>query len=394
MGTQQQSRANDICAHYLEKGHWKRDYPKLPPKQGMFVVEVNMVTNSASCVLDTGCGAHICNDLQVLQRSRKLSKDEVVLRLGDGKAVAAEAVGTINLVISDHVRLELKDCYFVPSMIKNIISIPLLDNAGFEFLVNKNCFYLMKDGSSHLLGKLNNGLYILQRSDWIMTAQNKRKLDNLENAQIWHAKLGHISQDRIKRLVDSKSLKIDNLKNLPACESCLKGKMTRKPFVGQSTLANGLLDLIHTDVCGPLNTQARGGFSYFIIFTDDHSRYGYVYLMRYKSEAFVRFKEFRFEVENPTDRKIKTLRSDRGGEYLSGEFLDYLKENGIVSQWTPPGTPQLNGVVERRNRTLLDMVGSMMSFIELPFSFWGYALETTARLLNMASSKSVAQTPY
>ncbi|KAL0292374.1 UNVERIFIED_CONTAM: hypothetical protein Sradi_6991400 [Sesamum radiatum] len=210
MGIQQQSRANDICAYCREKGHWKRDSANLSSDQGMFVVEVNMITNSASWVLDIGCGAHICNDLQVLQRSRKLSQDEVVHRLGDGKAVAAEAVGIINLVISDHVKLELKDCYFVPSMIKNIISIPLLDNTSFEFLINKNCFYLMKDGSSHLLGKLNNGLYILQRSDWIMTAQNKRKLGNLENSQIWHARLGHISQDRMKRLVDSKSLEIDN----------------------------------------------------------------------------------------------------------------------------------------------------------------------------------------
>ncbi|KAL0328091.1 UNVERIFIED_CONTAM: hypothetical protein Scaly_2241700 [Sesamum calycinum] len=106
----------------------------------------------------------------------------------------------------------------------------------------------------------------------------------------------------------------------------------RKPFVGQSKLANGLLDLIHIDVCGPLNTQARGGFSYFITFTYDHSRYGYVYLMRYKSEVFVRFKEFRLEVENQTGCKIKTLRSDRGGEYLSGEFIDYLKENGYPKE--------------------------------------------------------------
>ncbi|KAL0345559.1 UNVERIFIED_CONTAM: hypothetical protein Sradi_4387200 [Sesamum radiatum] len=74
--------------------------------------------------------------------------------------------------------------------------------------------------------------------------------------------------------------------------------------------------------------------------------------------------------------------------------MDYLKENGILSQWTPPGTPQLNGVAERRNRTLLDMVRSMMSFTELPPSFWGYALETAAKLLNIAPSKSVPQTPY
>ncbi|KAL0405945.1 UNVERIFIED_CONTAM: hypothetical protein Slati_3908400 [Sesamum latifolium] len=163
---------------------------------------MNMITNATCWVLDTGCGAHIWNNLQVLERSRKLSKDEMILRLGDGKVVAAEAVGSLSLVVSDHIRIELKDCYYVPR------------------------------------------------------------------------------------------------------------KMTKKPFVGQSAIANSLLDFVRTDVCGPLNTPARGGYSYFIIFTDDHSRYGYVYLMRYKSKAFGRFKEYRLEVENQTGHKIKALRSD------------------------------------------------------------------------------------
>ncbi|KAL0462876.1 UNVERIFIED_CONTAM: Retrovirus-related Pol polyprotein from transposon TNT 1-94 [Sesamum latifolium] len=249
-GVSQQSKANDVCAFIaMERG--------------------------------TGRGSvHKPSPTQVLQRSRKLSKDEMILRLGNGNAVAAEAVGSLSLVI-------------------------------------------------------------------------------------WHARLGHISKDRIRRLVDTKSLEIDDLDHLPTCESCLKGKMTKKPFVGQSAIAKGLLNLVHTDVCGPLSIPTRGGFSYFITFTDDHSR-----------------------------RKIKALQSDRGGEYLSGEFIDYLKENGILSQWTPPGTPQLNGVVERRNRTLLDMVRSMMSFTELPPSFWGHALETAVKLLNISPSKLIPQTPY
>ncbi|KAL0427630.1 UNVERIFIED_CONTAM: hypothetical protein Slati_2937800 [Sesamum latifolium] len=97
--------------------------------------------------------------------------------------------------------------------------------------------------------------------------------------------------------------------------------MTKKPFVGQSAIANGLLDLVHTDVCGPLSVPARGGFSYFITFTDDHSRLWLCLPDEYKYEAFGRFKEYRLEVENQTNRKIKALRSDRGGEYLSGESL-------------------------------------------------------------------------
>ncbi|KAK9028400.1 hypothetical protein V6N11_068205 [Hibiscus sabdariffa] len=166
------------------------------------------------------------------------------------------------------------------------------------------------------------------------------------------------------------------------------------PFSGKGERASDLLGLIHSDVCGPMNTQARGGYQYFITFTDDFSRYGYIYLMRHKSEALEKFKEFKNEVLNQHGKSIKALRSDRGGEYLSQDFDELLKECGIVSQLTPPGTPQWNGVSERRNRTLLDMVRSMMSHTDLPTSFWGYALETTAFTLNRVPSKSVQKTPH
>ncbi|KAK8534679.1 hypothetical protein V6N12_057323 [Hibiscus sabdariffa] len=116
--------------------------------------------------------------------------------------------------------------------------------------------------------------------------------------------------------------------------------------------------------------------------------------MRHKSEALERFQEFKNEVQNQHGKSIKALRSDRGGEYLSQDFDELLKECGIVSQLTPPGTPQWNGVSERRNRTLLDMVRSMMSHTDLRTSFWGYALETIAFTLNCFPSKSVQKTPH
>ena len=116
--------------------------------------------------------------------------------------------------------------------------------------------------------------------------------------------------------------------------------------------------------------------------------------MKHKSETFEKFKEFQNDVENQRDQKIKFLRSDRGGEYLSHEFGMHLRKCGIVSQLRLPGTPQRNGVYERRNCTLLDMVRSMMSLTNLPLSFWGYALETATFTLNRAPSKSVETTLY
>ncbi|KAL0448674.1 UNVERIFIED_CONTAM: hypothetical protein Slati_1423800 [Sesamum latifolium] len=121
VGGSQRTKANDVCMHCQGKGHWKRECPQLLSNPSIFVIEVNMITNVAPWVLDTGCGADIYNNLQVLERSRRLSKDEMILRLGDGKAIAAEALGSLNLVISDHTRIELKDCYYIPSMIKNTI---------------------------------------------------------------------------------------------------------------------------------------------------------------------------------------------------------------------------------------------------------------------------------
>ena len=107
-----------------------------------------------------------------------------------------------------------------------------------------------------------------------------------------------------------------------------------------------------------------------------------------------KFKEFQSEVENHHNKKIKFLQFDRGDKYLSYEFGLQLKQCGIVSQLTPHGTPQRNGVSERHNRTLLDMVRSMLYLTDLPLSFWGCALETAAFTLNRAPSKSVETTPY
>ena len=116
--------------------------------------------------------------------------------------------------------------------------------------------------------------------------------------------------------------------------------------------------------------------------------------MKHKSESFEKFKEIRNEVEKQAGKCIKVLHSDRGGEYLLDQFMEYIKENGIISRLTPLATPQHNGVAERRNRTLLDMVRSIMSMSELSISFWAYTLETTVYLLNRVPTKSIPNTPY
>ena len=145
--------------------------------------------------------------------------------------------------------------------------------------------------------------------------------------------------------------------------------MTKRPFHSKGNRANDKQELIHSDLCGRMNIQAKCGYEYFMTFIDDYSKYGYIYLLRRKSECFDKFKEFKAEIEKRHGIYIKSLRSDRGGEYLSNDFISYLSEQGITSQMSAPRTPQQNGVAERRNRTLLEMVRSMMSYSDLPHSF-------------------------
>ena len=127
------------------------------------------------------------------------------------------------------------------------------------------------------------------------------------------------------------------------------------------------------------------GYDSFITFTDDYSWYGYIYLIKEGSEALDKFKIFKLEVENQLDLKIKIVRSDRGGEYygrhtpygqVPGPIASFLQENGIIAQYSTPGEPQQNGVAEKRNRTLMDMVRSMLSYSTLPVGLWMEALKT------------------
>ena len=148
------------------------------------------------------------------------------------------------------------------------------------------------------------GLLNLDRSDaHIHNIEAKRFKVNTDSATyLWHCRLGHIGVKHMKK-IHADGL----LESLDACEPCLMGKMTKTPFSGTMERATDLLEIIHTDVCGPMSVEAHIGYRYFPTFTDDLNRYGYVYLMKHKYETFEKFKEFQSEVENHRNKKIKFL---------------------------------------------------------------------------------------
>ena len=148
--------------------------------------------------------------------------------------------------------------------------------------------------------------------------------------------------------------------DLGFCESCIGGKQHRNPFESSERQTEDLLELVHSDVCGKISEKSIGGAQYFLTFTDDKSRYSWVYIIKTKDQVFRCFVEWKELVEKATKKSIRTFRTDNGGEYTSSQFENYLKAEGIRHELTVPKTPQQNDIAERLNRTLVEMARSML----------------------------------
>ncbi|GJY07802.1 retrotransposon protein, putative, ty1-copia subclass [Tanacetum coccineum] len=399
----------------IEEGHWKRNCPlylaelmkkkktvgqNVSSTSGIYTIELFAFPKN-SWVYDTGCGTHIYNTKQGLRGAKKLKRGSLYLYVGNGLRAEVEAIGSFDLVLPNGLIIVLDNCHYAPSITRGVVSVSRLVNKGFTQCFTDFGLSVSMNNMIYFNAITVNGIYEIDMRDSTLpivnsmySISNKRTKPNLDSSYLWHCRLAHINKKRIEKLQHDGLLKPTDNEPFDQCVSCISGKMTRKPFSHKTEKVKDVLGLIHTDVCGPLRHVSKKGASYFITFTDDYSRYGYVYLLKHKHEVFETFKVFKNEVENQLGKTIKAIRSDRGGEYISQEFKDYLKAYGIVQQLTPPYTPQHNGVSERRNRTLLNMVRSMMSLTTLPLSFWDYALESAARILNMVPTKKVDKTPY
>ncbi|GKF50081.1 retrotransposon protein, putative, ty1-copia subclass, partial [Tanacetum coccineum] len=240
------------------------------------------------------------------------------LYVRNGVRAQVKAIRSFDLVLPDGLVICLDNYHYAPTITRGVISVSrLVDNyffqrfTDYEILVSKNDVLYFNVIPS-------NGIYEIDMSNLvpnvnsIYNVSNKRVKHNLDTTYLRHCRLAHISKKGIEKLQHDGLLKSTEDESFDQCVSCLSSKMINRP-----ERATYLLGLIHIDVCGPLRHVSRLGASYFITFTDDYSRYGYIYLLKHKHEVFETFKVFKNEVGNQLEKTIKTLRSDRVGEYIS-----------------------------------------------------------------------------
>jgi hypothetical protein len=277
-------------------------------------------------------------------------------------------VGTVILKFTLGKTVLLKNVQHVPSIKKNLVSGLLLCRDGYKLVFESNKCILSKYETFVRKCYDSGGLFRLSLHD----VCNKSMNNVISNeSYIWHSRLCHINFGCVSRLANLNLIPKFDLFRGSKCQVCVQSKQHRKPHKAAETRNLAPLDLINSDLCEMNGILTKGGKQYFITFIDDSTRFCYVYLLKSKDKALHYFETYKAEVENQLERKIKRLRSDRGVEYFSGDFSDFCGEHGIIHERTPPYSPQSDGVAERKNHTLTDLVNAMLETLGLSKEWWG-----------------------
>ena len=367
-------------------------------KEGLVTAHALSVVSRGKWIVDSGATCHMCNDKGQFVDVKQLKETEEVT-LGDGHKLNATAKGTVE--IETHLPggktqwCTMENVLYVPKLSYNLLSVSKASEAGKTTKFNNSgCEILNKDGKLIAIATRVGNLYYLEHC---RKGQQLNVAEEESKERLWHRRYGHLGEQNLQRIAKSELVEqfdYDVKNGIGFCETCVGGKHHRSPF-DTSKSQTKEPQLVHSDVCGKMSEKSLGGAEYFLTFTDDKSRYSWVYTLKTKDQVFDRFLEWKALVKKASGKKLKTLRTDNGGEYTSTQFENYLKTEGIRHERTVPKTPEQNGVAERLNRTLVETSRSMLLDAKLPKRFWAEAVSTAVYLKNRCPTKSVQdKTPY
>lgn len=352
-------------------------------------------TDDKSWFLDNGASNHMTGEKSYFSELNENIKGKV--KFGDGSCVKIEGKGSILFEAKTREQKLLTDVYYIPDLRSNILSLGQATEQGCDVRMKDN-YLTLRDPNGRLLVKVlrsANRLYKIS----LKVGKPTCLLSKIsEEPWRWHARLGHISFKTIRSMATQEMVlglpDISEVKQL--CDSCLVGKQTRHSFPSATQYrSKQVLELLHADLCGPITPATLGQNRYIFVIIDDNTRFMWSILLKEKGEVFEKFKTFKTLVEKEVNKAIITLRIDRGGEFTSRDFSQFCSDNGIRRHLTAPYTPQQNGVVERRNRTLMEMTRSMLKAMKVPNYMWGEAVRHATYLINRVPTRALKnQTPY
>jgi transposase InsO family protein len=340
-----------------------------------------VITGPKTWLVESGSSKHMTGYKEILSDFKKKSFAEQV-ELGDDKRYKIEGVRSISFRLEYGAMLHVDEVLYVSGLMKNLLSVATLEDRGY-WMIFKDRKALLWAKGSHLstakpIGTRRGGLYVV-------TEQSVQALahDATSSSELWHRRLGDLHYTTLPNLQNMVcGMPSISFSKNEICKGCMLGKKIKKVFHSSGSRAQGILDLVHSDVCGPMSSPSLSGCLYYVIFVDDCSRKCWIYFLKAKNDTFDKFKEYKSFIEKQTGKHIKTLRTDNGGEFESLQIEDFCKEAGIKRQLTMPYNPQQNGVAERKNMTICEAAKAMMFHQDLPNSLWEEATSTAMYIHN------------
>ena len=390
----------------------------------------SLTGNAPPChhwILDSCCTSHVTYKRSAFT-SYKLLPKPGTLDLGAGTNTEIIGTGDVTLWLRRNgstVSCIIRNVLHVPQLRYQLLSVSTMAKRGIRSQFDEHEAALIQRSDLSVLATATqrNGLYTLDVAEpQTRPAPSDPHKALAASLDTWHQRLAHVNAAGIKSMVDRKVVKgitLGNSSTGHVCEGCVLGKAHRAAIPkARSSYSSYPLQLVHSDVLGPVEVPSLGGARYFVSFIDDFSKWATVYTMTHKSKVIDCFKHFKALAEKHTAKRLESLhvhefhgsgsvraddasllqalRSDNGGEYLSNDFRSFLADNGIRHQLTVAYTPQQNGVAERMNRTLLNLVRSMLHHKSMPKHFWAESLSTATYVLNRVTSRSLPpdETPH
>lgn len=316
---------------------------------------------------------------------QKITPTSIGVASTDGLIWATDE-GSVKLGI-----LNLSNVLYSLKLTGNLVSIGRLCDDGYHAVFHKDWGVIL-DAKDRVVIKMfrNSHSHRLWFLEYVTphTKAFHTTVSNRDIAKLWHSRLGHSHPDAVIKFLRVHMNISLSRRDFSACDSCAMGKLIQTPSTSSFHRAPSVLNLIHSDILGPIHPPTPSGARYILTFIDDHTRFNVIYLLKHKSQAFDKFREFKSMMEKRMGVEIVKLKSDRGGEYTSTNFLTYLREAGTEIEQGPADRPQANLVAKKFNLTILSKIRTQLVESGVPLHLWGEAAVYSSLQINCVPSKA------
>lgn len=364
----------------------------IPTASGLFGGYSTATTNKNDWIIDSGASFNMSGRDDWLQNRNVPLIDEI--SAANNAKMEVISTGQVDVIVDcegQAKKVSVNEVLHVPDLSVNLLSVSQMVLKDYTVVFDKfGCKIFDANNQLHSTGRHINNSFIMN------LAEKQCHLATSENStELWHRRMAHLNHSDLVKLNNglASGITFNDKKQSSSCIPCLQGKQIRFPFPKKGSRVASVLDLIHSDLCGPMEVSSMSGARYFLTLIDDLSRKVFVYFLKTKEGVKGIFEEFKALHERQLGKFIKILRSDNGSEYVTNELDEFLRCNGIIHQTSNPYTPEQNGLAERMNRTLVEKARSMLHGAGLPKSFWAEAVSTAAYLVNRSPTSGHGKTP-